>query len=394
MYMRITTGLMVVLGLALTANAQGPLARTGLPTGHNLPPAQMLMHPGPGVDGPGPGVLTASSARSGGPGGPGVNLAAYGPFGAVTVQSVQVLFDRPELMQVSWDVSGVGQYDSTPLIVPGRQNFRQGGIYRLKVSNIDGRPGVSLYPTLEIGVASPRTSAYLAHSAIPIQFNQEDFDQVAAANFVTKVIYVPDAEYQELALAGVDTLVSTRLDPGVDPIVEADRRGAILAILRIGNKDLEAPGMDPSIAAGQMPGGGFGGFGGGSAGSNDYISGVTGPAYGMPSVGTPIGLPGPPHIPLGGQAGLKRHTMHNHTAMQIPGPTKHLDVLVKQKPGLSYPQPANRVLIQETNIRPPHVNAQPPSDMVHGQIPYCPPGQKPGLLKSGVGAGIHGLRQR
>ena len=46
---------------------------------------------------------------------------------------------------------------------------------------------------------------------------------------MTKVIYLPDPEFQELALAGVETLVSTRLDPGVDPIVEADRRGAILA---------------------------------------------------------------------------------------------------------------------------------------------------------------------
>ena len=51
------------------------------------------------------------------------------------------------------------------------------------------------------------------------------------------MIYLPDPEFQELALAGVETLVSTRLDPGVDPIAEADRRGSILAIVRIGNKD-------------------------------------------------------------------------------------------------------------------------------------------------------------
>lgn len=363
MYVRITTGLMVVLAIAMTANAQSPLARTGLPTGHNLPPAQMLLHPGPGVGGPGPGVLQASSARPG----PDAAAAGYGPFGAVRLQAVQVLFDRPELMQVSWDVSAVGQYDSAPLIVPGRQNFRQGGVYRLKISNIEGRPGAMLYPTLEIGVASPRTSAYLAHAAIPIQFTEEDFDQVAAANFVTKVIYVPDPEYQELALAGVDTLVSTRLDPGVDPIVEADRRGAILAILRLGNKDLEAAGTDPSLAAGALPPG-YGG--GGAGGSRDYISGVTGPAYGMPHVGTTLGIPGPAHIPLGGPAGLKNYSIHNHTATQIPGPTHNVDVLVKQRPGLSYPRPADRVLIQETNIRPPHFNRQPPSNRVHGQIPF------------------------
>ena len=168
-----------------------------------------------------------------------------------------------------------------------------------------------------------------------------------------------------MALAGVDTLVSTRLDPGVDPIVEADRRGAILAIMRLGNKDLESFGVDSALAAGALPPG----YGGGGGGSRDYISGISGPAYGMPSVGTNIGLPGPPHIPLGGPAGLKSYHLHNHTATQIPGPTHKVDVLVKQRPGLSYPRPVDRVLIQERNIRPPHFNRQPPADTVHGQLP-------------------------
>ena len=135
-----------------------------------------------------------------------------------------------------------GAFDSEPLICPGRYNFPQGAIYRLKLSNIPGRPAVELYPTLEVGPMMPRTEAFLAHNAIPVQFTEEDFDQVLTGNFVTKVIYLPDPQYQELALAGVETLVSTRLDPGVDPIIEADRRGAILAIIRLGNKDLQVPG--------------------------------------------------------------------------------------------------------------------------------------------------------
>ena len=373
MYARFLTGITMLLALAMlttTAMAQGGLGRniaansgfrSGIPAAHNLPPAQQLLEPGPGVGGPGPGVLNRTALGGGG----GGISAAYGPFGAVVGQSVQVLFDKPELMQVSWDVSGIGRYDSSPLIVPGRQNFAQGGIFRLKLTNLEGRPGMELYPTLEIGKATPRTSAYLAHAAIPIQFGQEDFDQVAAANFVTKVIYVPDPRFQELALAGVDTLVSTRLDPGVDPIAEADRRGSILAIVRLGNKDLEVPGVDPAVAAGFLSGGGSRNDGG----IQDYISGVTGPNYGLPYTGTQLGLPGPPHIPLGGPAGLRRYDIHNHTAQQIPGPTPRVKVHVKQKPGLSYPRPVDKVLIQEHTIRPPHFNSQPPADLVHGVLP-------------------------
>lgn len=370
MYARFSTA-MLLIAVAGMVGCQVPAVRTGLPVSHNLPPAQMLHEPGPGVGGPGPGVLAAmgpGAAMGGAPMGPHGGMMAPGVAGPQS--TVQVLFDKPVRMQVHWDVSQVGMFDSAPLVVPGRQNFQQGGLYRLKLTNIAGREGVELYPTLEVAPSSPRTSAYLAHAAVPIQFTEEDFDQVLVGNFVTKVIYVPDPEFQELALSGIDTLVSTRLDPGVDPIVEADRRGAILAIIRLGNKDLGMPGAqgaDGSIA-------GYGGMNSGMINPSNYISGVSGPSYGMPYTGTSIGLPGPPHVPLGGPAGLQKYQIHNHTAQAIPGPTPKVNVHVKQRPGLSYPRPADTVLIQEDTIRPPHANMQPPADMVHGNIPHNCPG--------------------
>jgi len=274
-------------------------------------------------------------------------------------QTVQILFSRPESMQVRWDVSGVGQFDSEPLIVPGRQNFPQGGIFRLKITNIAGREGVELYPTLEVGPTTPRTAAYLAHNAIPIQLTEEDFDQVLSGNFVTKVIYLPDPEFQEMALAGVETLVSTRLDPGIDPIVEADRRGSIMAVVRLGNKDVEMPGangdevisasfinnMTPAMPMGASPLGPTGVTPG-------YISGITAPSYGMPITGTPIGLPGPPHIPLGAPAGFQRQVIHNHTRMHMPGPTENFHIHVRERPGYSYPKPPSRMYIREQHIHP------------------------------------------
>ena len=367
MYLKLSRGLML-LAVAALVGCQVPVTRSGLPVSHNLPPAQMLAEPGPGIGGPGPGVM-AMRVPPMGPGGAGFSSFAIAPNGLGTPSTVQVLFDKPEAMQVVWDVAAVGQYDSVPLIVPGRQNFGHGGVYRLKLTNIAGRQGVELYPSLELATITRRTASYLSHSAIPIQFTDEDFDQVLAGNFVTKVIYVPDPAFQELALAGVDTLVSTRLDPGIDPVVEADRRGSVMAIIRIGNKDMEMPGMDSAEMAGGF--GNAGGFGGAHPGISNYISGINGPHYGMPSVGTSIGLPGPPHIPMGGPAGLQRYSMHNHTAHAIPGPTPKVNVHVKQQPGLTYPRPADTILVREHTIRPPHYNGQPPADMVHGNIRDC-----------------------
>ncbi|TWU07446.1 hypothetical protein [Stieleria varia] len=418
----------------LSLLAAGAMLATGcVPTRHNLPPEQHLMEPGPGVGGPGPGVLgpppyaSAPSPASGmslakvdlpdsvdlaeveegsiaqvgflqgiggscgdgctscGGGGcssdsgmipPGGGVLASGPMAGYGVPSaVQVTFGRPEGMQVRYDQSGAGMFDSEPLIVPARQNFPQGGLFRIKVTNIPGREGVELYPTIELAHANPRTGAYLAHNSIPLQFDEEDFDQVVTGNFVTKVIYLPDPDFQGPALAGIDTLVSTRLDPGVDPIVEADRRGSILAIIRVGDKDIEMPGSGgigggaymPPIAGLPAPFAPASTEGCGHPGAcaplppqlPGMVAGVTAPQYGMPMSGTPIGLPGPPHIPLGHPAGLTKHVMRNHTPMNIPRPVDNIKMNVRHQPGYSYPNPVSRIHVTEQNIHPGVPNGRP-----------------------------------
>ena len=340
-------------------------------------------------------------------------------------EQVQVLFTKPESMQVNWDVTGVGQFDSPPLITPGRQNFQQGSIYRLKLTSIPGtgREGVELYPTLEIGPPAYRSLAYLAHNAIPIQFTEEDFDQVLAGNLVTKVIYLPDPEFQGLAVADVATLVSTRLDPGLDPIEEASRKGVILAVIRIGNKDLETPGVGgevssdvqvmpagyhaPLAATSPLPAAACLPFQTGAVPSNPgylnpavigqlpsggmppgLVAGLNAPQYGMTMSGTPIGLPGPPHIPLGVPAGLQKHVMHNWTRMHLPKPVEKLKINVKQRPGLSYPQPPSRAWIKEDTIQPSvhysqHQFGAPSTGQIHYNMGHP-------NLQQGYGAAAYG----
>ena len=226
---------------------------------YNLPPAERLMEPGPGVGGPGPGVIPPVG---------GMEWDGYGwndgrrrgdasqlcwwPFGggggcarAAAVAAAmsgsgtsQIAFLGEDGIQISWDVSGPAMFDSVPLVTPGRQDFLQGSIYRLRLSNIPGREGGRVVPDVGSRARSRRgpTPSWPTRRS-PCNSPTEDFDQVTSGNFVTKVIYLPDPEFQELTLSGVETLVSTRLDPGVDPIAEADRRGSILAIVRMGNKD-------------------------------------------------------------------------------------------------------------------------------------------------------------
>ena len=105
-----------------------------------------------------------------------------------------------------------------------------------------------------------------------------------------------------------------------------------------------------------------------AAATSNYISGISGHQLRNAPCWHLAGSSRTAACALGGPAGLQRYSLHNHTAHAIPGPTRKVNVHVKQKPGLTYPRPADKVLIHEKTIRPPHFNHQPPADMLHGNI--------------------------
>lgn len=201
-----------------------PITRVNGEFGHGaMPPGGMQM-----AAGPGPGMVAPQGAGR-----------------------TQIIFNDPAGMKVTWFApgkDGAPGFTAQALDLPGRYNFLQGAIYRLKLSNIPNRPEMNLYPTLEVLPGNAKSAAFLAHSSVPIAFTEEDFQQIAAGHFVVKVIYLPDAQYQDLAgPGGPDEIVSSRLEPGVDPIAEAAKRGSILMVVRLGKIDLElahSPAMD------------------------------------------------------------------------------------------------------------------------------------------------------
>ena len=348
---------------------------------YHAPPAAMMERPGPMIDGPGPGVMP---------------MMAQPPTRSFATATTQIRFIDPKGMQVGWFI-GEG-YAENQLTTPGRYNFQQGATYRLKLTSIPGigREGLILYPTLQVYPSHPTTDAYLAHNSVPLEITDEDLAQVESNNFVTKVIYLPEPQFQELAIAGVETLVSTRLDPGVDPVSEADRRGTIMAVMRMGNMDLEVPGTAasqvqqanaaylseegagsatiqqvsyaaidgqlgqfvapvPVAGAGSpepgVPGPMMMGIPGGSGQpAFSPISGAPGmPVWGQTTSATPIGLPGPPHLPLGKPASLKSHTVRNLTETDLPKPVDEFTIDVKHSPGISLPKPVKHVEYTETH---------------------------------------------
>jgi hypothetical protein len=275
--------------------AGGILSPPGMPFAPGAPPGpgpinQTSFQPGPGGMMPG-GMMPANMPQGGMPGGIMQAQYALNPAMAghpIVAQRTQVRFTRPTGMKVSWFTQGPAgpQFSTTPIEVPGRYNFVQGAKYRLKLSNIEGRPGVEVYPTMEVVAGNPKTEAFLAHSSVPVEFTTEDLKQIAEGNYVIKVIYLPDPAYQDVAGTGTDEILSTRLEPGQDPVQEALRRGSILLIIRMGNIDQEAPNTPPLGTPGP-------------AATHGPVLGPTMPGPGRPPVQVPYwGMPGmAPNVP-------------------------------------------------------------------------------------------------
>src|SRR5262249_22550797 len=139
------------------------------------------------VNGPAPGPPMYSAESIGGAGGaPG---GPPGPrfFGHRSPGLLPRPPPHPVRPETTAPANGARAALPAHLTVPARYNFSQGYIYRLKLTNIPGRSGAALYPTIEVAPTTPATDAYLSHNAIPIQFTDEDFQQVLdGGNFVTK----------------------------------------------------------------------------------------------------------------------------------------------------------------------------------------------------------------
>ena len=333
----------VVLLSVLAVGCQGPM-HGGLSSPYMAP----------AVDGPGPGVVphhyqpmslsAPDFAPPSGPMHPMLRPPALAP-------TSQVNFLGVESLVIKYNDKVPGAFDSEPLICPATRDFGQNAIYRLQLSNIPGHPGKELFPTLEIAPTAARTQAFLAHSSIPIEFTDNDFDQIFSGNYVTKVVYLPNPEYQGIAMSGVGTLVNTQLQPGVDPIVEASKRGAILAVIRMGNKDLTNSRQQQFAGApayGPVPGGMY--PTNGTTMPQNVIAGVNIPPYGVPMTKTTTGVPGPPQLPVEGYYGPNHSPVLR--AEPIPAPPSPRTYA---QPGQPIPNPYAPPVGMQMQMVPPQM---------------------------------------
>jgi hypothetical protein len=165
-----------------------------------------------------PGAIGSRQLQRGGP------LPGY-------YQPVEI--KAPEGALVSLAVAG--EFDHSPS--PSRHvGLLIGQVYRLRVMNLPLRPGVEVFPTIEVIDRLYPPQGENRPFPIPIVLSRPDLELALEGKFVTRVIYLEDPNRALPVRYDPQEQNWFEAGPGRDPLAMADVLGRPVAILRIGGR--------------------------------------------------------------------------------------------------------------------------------------------------------------
>ncbi|HTU93008.1 MAG TPA: DUF11 domain-containing protein [Gemmataceae bacterium] len=135
---------------------------------------------------------------------------------------------------------------------PVAVGMRPGYAYRMRLSNLPAHAGVSIFPTLEVRGSlklSPKLNS--ANYPAPVVLTENDIDSVLAGNLICKAIYLenPDRAYPATVPPAMPMELS--LPPGSDLLTEAQDRGRLMILVRMGGRALVS---DEELCHSTVPG--------------------------------------------------------------------------------------------------------------------------------------------
>jgi uncharacterized repeat protein (TIGR01451 family) len=148
----------------------------------------------------------------------------YVRFGGITAMQVRFYPGRPD-----------GRDFAAPVTV----GLRPGYLYRVGLGNLPGRPGVVLYPSLEVrGSLEAVTKLRPADHSAPVNITEEDVTRVLSGTLITKVIYLEDPERALPVATQPGEPIEVEIRPSQDILAEARALGRPMIILRLGGRTL------------------------------------------------------------------------------------------------------------------------------------------------------------
>ncbi|MBV8126881.1 MAG: DUF11 domain-containing protein [Planctomycetaceae bacterium] len=231
---------LVAISTLVRARAQDPGTP---PTASAAPgrPAERLTQPPPSVT---PGVPMGAPGPELRPGvsavGPIITPEGHGPEGppALDPKVQLVRFQGPlglrvEVLAPEPSPAPIGEGEGIATV-----GLQRGVGYRLRLSNITERPGVELFPVIEV-VGHLHRPREISPAKYPIRIvfsDEELWDVVDRGRLVTKVIYLEEPEQAIPIKVFKDQIPVVTLNPTEQPLKVAEALGRVMAIVRIGRR--------------------------------------------------------------------------------------------------------------------------------------------------------------
>lgn len=111
-----------------------------------------------------------------------------------------------------------------------------GPVYRFRVTEIPGHPGLEIFPTVELLDRLYPPAGQALRFPVPIELTQEELVMAGEGRFITRVIYLEDPDLAPAIAREKEEQPWVEARPGDDPLVMADHLGRPMAIFRIGGR--------------------------------------------------------------------------------------------------------------------------------------------------------------
>ncbi len=142
--------------------------------------------------------------------------------------------------------SGFMEMQPSPLTV----GLPIGPVYRFKVTDIPGEPGLELFPTIELVDRLYPPPGQALRFPIPIELTRSELLLAAEGRFITRVVYLEDPLLAPAIARDNEAQPWFEARPGEDPLVIADHLGRPVAIVRIGGRVPESNQPNPAFVYG------------------------------------------------------------------------------------------------------------------------------------------------
>lgn len=125
-------------------------------------------------------------------------------------------------------------------LAPQTVGLRPGYIYRVELSGLPGRAGVSFFPTLEVrGTLQVPAQGRASQFPASVVLTDADFDAAARGTLVTKVVYLESPTNAVAEATRPDEPLERDVRPPYDPLDEARELGRPVLVVRLGQRPFQ-----------------------------------------------------------------------------------------------------------------------------------------------------------